>query len=729
MKRIRKVQVSTGVYWVEVPDANAYVLCGAPADSTKHLFKRGLIVPTENDGVSFETGPNIILLSDLMLQNGMFCNMVEFPILQMLYRQGMLIPGHPNNTGQKPLLVGSPDQIEAQLQYIYRGNYGLVSTEELMDAGMAPSMADELMEMKLKFAFGKIHDTLNFLETCPLGAARVEIRPGLGLRRVRANVFEFDYDEESVTIDLNLGNHEKYSSPIPLDFHNIQKEYFAVIHSGEGDGWDTDRSAMMSILMFQGKVYLIDAGPSVIQILEALGISVNEVEGIFHTHSHDDHFAGLPALMRTDRRLKYFATPMVRASVAKKMCALLSMDESDLEYYFDIESLQHDTWNDIDGLEVKPIISPHPVETTIFQFRTLWEDGYKVYAHYADIAAFSVIDGMVKRNADEAGISPEFAERVKRSYLEPVDVKKIDIGGGMIHGAAKDFRADSSKKIVLAHTALALSDEQKEIGSQAAFGTVDVLIPSFQDYGLKAAFDYLQADFSDVPSSQFRMLLNHPAPTLNPGTIVVREGEVCDYTYLILSGFVEMIRSSRQVKRQLFAGSMIGEVSALRERPSEFTFRTLSYVRALKVPARLYRDFIRINNLYSQVERLHEAWNFLIESWLFGDGIPDTVLNLLVQNIDLQEHPWGHEFDLKSDRSLRMLKSGKVELYKGEQCLEHLQPGDFFGEEWIVGGWDSDRRVRVASDSAEVYAIRSEKLEYIPICRWKLREIGARRRV
>jgi hemerythrin len=67
-----------------------------------------------------------------MIQNGHLCNLAEFPILQMLYRQGMLMPNHPNNTGRKPKLIGTPEQLAAQLRYIHRGNYGLISAEEMM---------------------------------------------------------------------------------------------------------------------------------------------------------------------------------------------------------------------------------------------------------------------------------------------------------------------------------------------------------------------------------------------------------------------------------------------------------------------------------------------------------------------------------------------------------------------------------------------------------------------
>ena len=51
--------------------------------------------------------------------------------------------------------------------------------------------------------------------------------------------------------------------------------------------------------MYQGRYYLMDAGPNIMETLKSLGIDVGEIEGIFHTHSHDDHFAGLPALQTT----------------------------------------------------------------------------------------------------------------------------------------------------------------------------------------------------------------------------------------------------------------------------------------------------------------------------------------------------------------------------------------------------------------------------------------------
>src|SRR5512141_244260 len=162
--RITKVEVARGIHWIEVPEAGLRVLCGCPADAIKHLIKRGLVLPQEVKGVACETGPNAILLSDVALQNGEFANLAEFPVLQMLYKQGLIIPNHPNNTGRKPMLIGAAEQVESQVRYIYRGNYGLVSREEIARSGMDERQAAEIMRLKLRFAFGRIKPTHDFID-------------------------------------------------------------------------------------------------------------------------------------------------------------------------------------------------------------------------------------------------------------------------------------------------------------------------------------------------------------------------------------------------------------------------------------------------------------------------------------------------------------------------------------------------------------------------------------
>ena len=487
MSKIQQTRVSTGIYWLSIPDAGLNILCGCPADSVKHLMKKGLIKMVRRKGVRFETGPNAILLSDLPLQNGHFSNLAEFPILQMLYRQGMLLPNHPNNTGIKPILIGREEVVRAQMSYIYRGNYGLTSDEEMKEAGIDEKQARELMRVKLSFAFGKIHPSEDLLEPVTVINRETEIRNGVHVTRRGINRYRFSYLDEKVDVDLNLKENENYETPYELGSHHFPRGYFTVVHTGEGDGWDVNRPCMASVLNFQGRIYLIDAGPNIFHSLHAMGIDINEVDRIFHTHCHDDHFAGLTTLIRANHRIKYFSTPLVRHSVSKKLAALLSIDENSFQDFFEVRDLEFNCWNNIESLEVRPVYSPHPVETNIFFFRALHQGRYVTYGHLADIASFEVLDEMEVEDETIPGISRKMLHETRDNYLAPVQLKKIDIGGGLIHGDANDFLKDRSEKKVLSHTSHKLTTKQKKAGTGVEFGAVDVLIPGRDDYSLQCA--------------------------------------------------------------------------------------------------------------------------------------------------------------------------------------------------------------------------------------------------
>ncbi len=188
---MQKQRVTNGVYWVEIPEADLFVLCGCPADSVKHLMKMGLIVEREKNGVMAQTGPNAILLSDTTIQKGSFSNLAEFPVLQMLYLQGMILPGHPNNTGRKPMLIGLEDQVKSQSSYIYRGTYGLATLAEIVATGVPEAQAVDMLRIKRWFAFDNIRRTEDLLDLRIVDTPAVELRGGAFVRRRGFNRYEF----------------------------------------------------------------------------------------------------------------------------------------------------------------------------------------------------------------------------------------------------------------------------------------------------------------------------------------------------------------------------------------------------------------------------------------------------------------------------------------------------------------------------------------------------------
>jgi hemerythrin len=589
----------------------------------------------------------------------------------------------------------------------------------MIQAGASEDKATEMMRLKLKFAFGSIRPTSDFMDTRIVAAERIEIKNGVTVRRLELNVFEIAYGDETVVVNLNLQPSETYECPYPLGYRKFEPQYFAVIHSGEGDGWDANRPCMSSIITYQGGVYLIDAGPHLGKTMAALGIGIDQVDGIFHTHAHDDHFAGLTALMRAGRKIRYFATPLIRASVENKLSALLGMEDGDFDDFFDVHNLNFDQWNDINGLEVMPILSPHPVETNIFVFRTLWAEGYKTYAHFADIVSLGTLKGMVTDNPEAPGLDLESFERVKAAYLTPYDLKKIDIGGGMIHGNTQDFRHDKSGRILLAHRATALTLEEKEIGSSASFGTMDVLIPGESDSFRHNAYAYLQMNLPGITMNDLRMLINHPIVDINPGAILIKEGDKPSEILLLLSGQVEKIRTRDNLFGRLSAGALIGDGAIIGNGIVQYTYRASSFVSALRLPVKLYTEVIRRNGLFKLVRHFIEMRNFLNSTNLFSEGLPVEVLGRIINGMKEQYFPADSMIFGNDLQVINIIRTGLIEQRIGDKVLAVLEPRDFFGEEFAILKIPSLFQLRVLKET-RVLQIPGNLLEDVPILRWTI---------
>ncbi|MBF0218657.1 MAG: cyclic nucleotide-binding protein [Gammaproteobacteria bacterium] len=728
MDNLRLIEITTGVYWLQVPEVRLYILCGSPAEVVKHLMRRGQIVTTRVGDVVFETGPNAILLSDVPLQNGYFSNLAEFPILQMLYRQGMMIPNHPNNSGVKPLLIGHPSQIKAQLEYIHRGNYGLLSVEELLEAGVEPVLANLMMRVKRRFAFGNIQDPAKIIDTVavPDSGNAVEISHGVTVRRVALNRFEFAFRDETQIVDLNLPPDVTYQSPYTLDYHEIPREYFSILHSGEGDGWDFKHPSMSSVIMYQGEVYLVDAPPNITDTLEMLGIDMSEVVGLFHTHVHDDHFAGLTTLMLCDHKIKYFATPMVRFSAEKKLAALLGESGLHLVDFFEIHDLQLDEWNDINQMGVKPLYSPHPVENNIFVFRVRDTNGFRTYAHWADLTSFALLDKMVGSGPDD--LPRDFIERIKSNYLHPADLKKLDIGGGMIHGVAEDFKFDASNRISLAHIDRPLSNSEKEIGSAAPFGSIDTQIPATRDYLRKRAIYTLQSIFNNISYHRLESLLNAPITYVNPGIIIRKQGLEDGFMSLLLTGSVEYVNAEKGIRSSLASGSLVGEQSIFSRKPLDGTWRAISHVSLMRFSIPVLRSFLEENDLLDPFYQLVQHIEFLRETWLFGQNLSYATLSNIANAMQLQHYCSGESVIIddqgQDNESLYLIRAGEVEVI-GQRHVR-LGRGKFICGEWIFGRCRSTDTVCRTIGEAEIYRIERRLLRDIPVINWKLIEIASK---
>ena len=743
MSLIQKTTVNNACYFVNIPEINFKLLCSAPEDIVKHLRRQGIIKHTSKDGVDFEDGPNAILLSDSSIQNGCLCNLSEFPVLHMLYLQGMIIPNHPNNNGSKPLILGSAKQTRSHLAYIYIGNYGITDEMHMRDIGLSSKDIKTYISMKKSFAFGKFKESNELLDCKNIEEGEEQIVENLFIKRESHNVFTLKYKDESISIDLNLKKDATYYAPYNLGFYNTKLEHFAVAHIGNGDGWNIDEPSMSSVLFSNGKIYLIDAGPNVSYLLDRLSIGMNQIDGIFMTHVHDDHFCGLLSLMESDRKMTIYAISIVRESIIAKLSNTIGVPGNMISNFVDFVDLKLDIFNEIFSLEVKPMMSPHPIDTTIFYFRKMTQDGYKTYGHLADLTSFAVLDKLAKphENDDDQTIF-DFYQNSKKNYLLPVDLKKIDAGGGMIHGNVNDFKDDKSTKIVIAHKSTKATLEEVNIASETFFGSIDILDTSHVRYDINAVYTILNDYFSGHSESMNNIdsIANSEIVVFNPGNIIAKKGVKVDNVYLTLKGNAYSIEEDNST-RTISSGSFLRKHTLFYKQIGEryqymlgFTNLTdysvyhkthiaKSFVNTLKIPKNIFNKFIG-NSLseYKKVENI-SFQTFIRSSSIFGNGISSKTINAVVKNLKIHNFTKGDGLHNElSENSIFFVYEGDVHIKFCNNKPTVLKNGDFFGTEYSVFAFLNTEAIHVISKDAILFEIEAKVLVNSPIIYRKILE-------
>jgi len=713
-----KKPIMPGCWWVEIPDANLRILCGTPMDIVKHLRRKELIKKFEENGIAIEMGPNAILLSDVSIQRGRFWNLAEFPVLHMLYCQGMAIPGHPGNTGAKPILIGLESKTKAILRYIHRGTYGLVSKAEMVECGVLEENLDEFWAVKLKFAYGSIKSPEELLDVFSLVDSRASLPGGVGVRRDNLNCYTFTYKNEELSVDLNLPEGKDWFPSYSLNRVDVEEGYFSVIHIGEGNGWGPDKPCMGSLINYRGHKYLIDAGPGIDFSIEALGIDLTEIKGLFITHAHDDHFAGLTGLLRGERKISVYTTPPVMATISFKFAALLERDMGFLDNLVSVKYLEEDVWNSIDGLEVRPTSSPHPLETTILFFRVPWKRGYKSYGHLADIVSKRVLNSFVSPD----GISENFRDKVLSEYSRPVDIKKIDTGRGLIHGCAEDFVKDRSNKLLLSHTEGELSTSDREIGSMASFGQVDTLIHEKGNQLRRIAAELLNAGVPGISRRNRGLLLDGKLREFSPEVPILEKNEIPDTLSLVISGAVDAVFNDSTPPVRFVSGALIGEAEFLAQSPSPCTYRARNRVRTLRISANLYSHTLSQTKQLENRMKLHRNRKILYSEKFPGNVVSCPRLDDLAAS--MREERWDKgECIVPLEDELHCVKKGTV-IESGNGTERIITSGGQLNSHSILPFIERRREISWTCKT-EVYSfiLPGKLVRDIPILGWTLAEL------
>ncbi len=723
MSLIFKKHISPGIIWVAIEEADLYICCGCPADTAKHLKKAGVVNRVSIDGQDCEDGPNAILLSDVFIQNGQIANLAEFPMLQMLYLQGMNVPNHPNYQKNKPILIGYENQIDAQLSYISLGNHGLSDIEEIMEAGISPENADKIFATKLHYSGGEIKNIQELVASCIIGEEKQEIKNGVFIHRTGINKFKISYKDEWVYVDLNLHVNEHFSAPYELPFREVKSEFFSITHSGEGNGWDKNRPCMASLIHNQDKIYLIDAGPNILSNLSYLGIGLSEIDGIFLTHIHDDHFAGITELLNVERKLNLYTTKLIRRTAEKKLRALMNSEIDLLHVAFNCIDLEFNMWNGVNGMQVQPIYSPHTVETNIFNFRVFDGQNHKIYSHLADTINFKEFKIIIDKSP-EIFAKNEF-EILKDRYLSKVNLKKIDVGGGLIHGHLSDYKDDQSDLLVMAHTSSVLESDRENV-INVNFGDSHPLILK-EDFNLlkSKSLKFLKKYFNTLEDEQLDLLVNQKISRFEPGQVVGSVDEEQKKLMLILSGLV-YYENNDGIQQTIDARNFIGFSRRYFRNNLPDKYMARSYVYCLEFDELFFNQFILRFDLIGEFNARLNIIKILRESRLIHECLSNSVNNRISKYTEIVRFDEHDLSDTLLKNSIFILINGmvKVEFDKGRNLTIHEH--EHFGGTNLMKQYRRKQNY-IFTEEITALSIPIDLIEKVPKLLWRLIEMDEKR--
>lgn len=722
MSYIIKKHISTGVTWVAIEEAELFICCGCPADAIKHLKNAGVVQSYEIEGNYTESGPNAILLSDTLIQNGQLSSLAEYPILHMLYMQGMNLPNHPNFKKIKPLLIGHQKQITMQLDYVTIGNHGLGSVEEIIEGGISVENAEKIFATKLHYTGGSLKSMEDLVDSCVLEENSKEIKNGVLIERLGLNVFEISYKNEKIKVDLNVEKDDHFSLPYNLPFKKVIPGKFSITHSGEGNGWDPTRPCMASLVHFNNKVYLIDAGPNILKNLSYLGLGLSEIDGIFLSHIHDDHFAGITELLNVERKLNFYATKLIRITAERKLKALMNSEYDLIQVAFNCHDLLFDEWNDLDGLEVMPVYSPHTVETSTFNFKVKKGNSYKTYTHLSDTINLKEFKAIV--NESPTVFTDEDITYVKQSYLSTVNLKKVDVGGGSIHGHLSDYKDDKSEVLVLAHTDGVVTSE-KENFINVEFGDTQHLIESNDmDYLKSNCFDFLKRYFNMLSDEEVLPLSRGKMRLFKPGEVILTKEEK-EKIYLIVNGIVSYQLASKK-ELMLDAGNFIGYSRRYFKDILPEEYSAWSYVHGLELDEGILDRYIAVHGLRSDISDRISMMVMLRNSELVNHMLSNSIMNKISKSAEVVRL---REFQITKEvlqNNLFIVKKGVVKTKFDNRYTAKINKGEHFGGLELVDEYRINQQFKF-DDLIEAVKIPTEIVLTIPKMLWRILELEEKR--
>ncbi len=369
-----------------------------------------------------------------------------------------------------------------------------------------------------------------------------------------------DADGRKIIIDYKFINRLLKPRP-PEALTNFKFPQLGFTFLGASNGFDKNGVTSGFIIWINGKGLLVDPPANIISLIEENNISLANINGVFLSHCHADHDAGILQNIIRGYGLKIYTTQTIWKSFKTKYGGLLGYPD--------------DRFDDIAEFDPVVIDKAFNIENAVFRFHyalhVLPTLGFTMT--YEGNSLFYSSDTCV---SDTTGVM--FAEKIMSAerYTEIIsDFMKYDYvlheaGGGSLH-THFDYLEKTGRgknEITVYHTPKALYDKYKAENPESLLTYPQVGIAHTRvicPYNLQNRFDFLCGFklFEDINIKSIREFEKESEfIDFPPDAVIIQENEISTDFYIIVNGLVD-IYVNDQLRKKYISFDFFGETAAL----------------------------------------------------------------------------------------------------------------------------------------------------------------------
>ena len=371
------------------------------------------------------------------------------------------------------------------------------------------------------------------------------------------------------------------------------------------------------IIWINGKGIAVDLLANCEEHFRELGIASRDITHVFLSHLHADHDAGILEKMLIGEKSHLLTSNLIFDCFLRKAEATTRFSQNSIKEFVNFTNLEVGKEIRIPGLERTYITFDyafHSIPTGRFKLRYKSLAGKEVTI---GVSGDTKYDKKLVNKLYKDGIITSDRRDDILGFLWDCDLIIHEAGGGAIHTEVKDLiklPMNVKKKCILTHT------EQKARKNKhfkfAGEGQTVSLIKQQHRY-LRFMDDFIPLIrntglFPRFTSKQFDSLLGGSTiDVFQKGQYVFKQGDMGHKFYVILSGFVEVIKDQK-VTSIYEKGNFFGELALINKNKKRVaSIKAKSKLRLLSISRSLYNKF-HISTVIR--ERLYDLTNYFTDS-------------------------------------------------------------------------------------------------------------------